>query len=149
MPREIDVFDPRLGRETTQGIGWVRSTDSIAITIPAGTATVAVVTALAAGFKRYLESAVAYVGVAGTGAGATRTLEVLKNGSVVVATGTVTLAGTATPGAATALAVTDANAEFLDADTLTVDFPTAGAVAFTAGTLVLVLKWRTRPQQLT
>jgi hypothetical protein len=146
MPREIDIIDPHLGPGTTAGIGWVRGELTIPITLPAGTGAYAAVTAFAPGFKRIVESVAAFVGVAGAGAGASRTLELLKN-AVVVATGTLTLANTATPGAAVALAVTDANAEFLDADTLTVDMP-AGGTAFTGGAVVVVIKYRTRPQQV-
>ncbi|NJD29576.1 MAG: hypothetical protein FIA92_14960 [Chloroflexi bacterium] len=116
--------------------------------IPAGTGSVEAVTDWVGGFRFIVESVKAYVAVAGTGAGATRTFRVLKGASTVVATGTVTLAGTATVGAEIALTVTAANAEFSDTDTLTIDWPTAGAVAFTAGALNLVIVLREQPQKV-
>lgn len=116
--------------------------------IPAGTASVEAVTDWVGGFGFIVEAVKAYVAVAGAGAGATRTFRVLKGASTVVATGTVTLAGTATVGAEIALTVTAANAEFSDTDTLTIDWPTAGAVAFTAGALNLVIVLREQPQKV-
>jgi hypothetical protein len=99
---------------------------------------------------RYLEAAYFTTTVVATGAGATRTLRVLKGASTVVATGTITLAGMSDLGEQTALTVTDDHNtnRFDDAETLTIDSPAAGAVAFTAGEGMLTLVWRTRPQQL-
>lgn len=126
--------------------GWVRSHLNLYIPIPGGTGAADVVTAFLAGFGFIVEKVRAYTAIAGTGAGATRTIRVLK-GTTVVATGTVTLAGTATVGSETSLAVTAADAEFVDVSTLTVDFPAAGAVAFTAGALNLVIHVRQQNQR--
>lgn len=144
MPREIDVNDPRLHRDPA-GVGWVRAQLVIPITIPAGTGAAEIITDHNPGYKRVIESAAAFVGVAGAGAGATRTLRIIKNAATVVASATVTLAGTATLGTLIDLPVTAADAEFLDADTFTVDFA-SGGTAFTGGQLNLIVNYRTRPQ---
>jgi hypothetical protein len=130
--------------------GWIRSTTGLYIPIPGGTSAVEALTDLTQTYRQMLETAVAVVTVAGTGSGANRTIRVLKGTGTVVATGTLTLANTATVGAKVALTVTDDGATnaFEDDDVLTVDFPAAGAVAFTAGAINLLLGWRTRPQQL-
>lgn len=147
MPRFIDVVDRALGPETTEGVGRIRDLISVYVPFPAGTGAANIVAALAPGYKFTIESVTAFVAIAGAGVGATRDIRVLK-GSTVVATGTLTLAGTATIGTAIALTVTAGVAEFLDADTLTIDFA-SGGTAFTAGAVNLVIKARTRPQQLT
>jgi hypothetical protein len=148
MPREIDVVDGHLGANTALGIGWVREQLCIAIPLPAGTGAFEVITDWQPGYKRVVESAVVFVSVAGTGVGASRDLRIIKNVATVAATGTLTLANTATGGGGPALAVTAADAEFLDGDTFTVDFA-AGGTAFTGGSVNLIVSLRTRPQQLT
>lgn len=130
----------------TSGAGFIRSQLAVYIPIPAGTTVAEIVTDWIGAFGFTIESVKAYVAVAGAGVGATRTLRVLKGASTVVATGTVTLASTATLGAENALTVTAADAVFLDADTLTVDFA-AGGTAFTGGALNLVITFRQRTQQ--
>jgi hypothetical protein len=129
---------------------WARMPLSIYAPIPAGTGAVEAVTDLVPGFAFQVEKATVAVAVAGTGAGANRTIRVLKGASTVVATGTLTLANAGTVGALVELTVTDdgaANA-FEDADVLTVDFPSAGAVAFSAGAIMLILVLRAKPQHL-
>jgi hypothetical protein len=127
--------------------GVIRSTLNVYIPIPSGTSAAEIITDWVAGFGYTVESVKAYVAVAGTGSGATRTLRVIKGASTVVASGTVTLAGTDTLGEQTALSVTAANAEFSDTDTLTVDFA-SGGTAFTAGALNLVITLRQKPQRV-
>jgi hypothetical protein len=145
MPREIDVFDTRLS-PTAPSLGWVRTQMVIPITLPAGTSAFEAITDHQPGYRRIVESAAVFTAVASTGAGATREFRIIKNAATVVATGTVTLASTATPGAGPSLTVTAANAEFVDGDTFTVDSPAAGAVAFTAGVINLIVNFRSRPQ---
>lgn len=113
--------------------------------IPAGTGAVELITDWVSGFTYTIESVKAYVAVAGTGAGASRTLRVLKGASTVAATGTLTLTGTDTVGKETALTVTAANARFSDSDVLTLDLD-SGGTAFTAGALNVVITYRQHPQ---
>lgn len=129
---------------------WARAPLGIYAPIPAGTGAVEAVTDLVPGYAFQVEKVTAVVQVAGAGAGANRTIRVLKGASTVVATGTLTLANTGTVGALVALTVTDDGAanDFEDGDTLTVDFPSAGAVAFSAGAIMLILVLRTKPQHL-
>lgn len=128
--------------------GFVRSSFGIYIPIPTGTGAVENITDLVRGFRFWIEKVTAIVAVAGTGSGATRTLRVLKGASTVVATGTVTLAATATVGAKVALTVTDDNKTnmFDNTDVLTVDWA-SGGTAFTAGALYLDIVERSHPQQ--
>ena len=129
--------------------GWARSTLGLYIPLPAGTALAEVITDLVLGYKAYVEKAIFSTAVIGAGAGATRTMRVIKGASTVVATGTVALATTDTPGEQIALTVTDDGGTnyFDDSDTLTVDFP-AGGTAFTGGAGNLVLVLRGQPQGL-
>lgn len=127
--------------------GVTRHQLPVYVPLPAGTTAAEIVTDWVGGFTYTLESAKAYVAVAGAGAGATRTFRVLKGASTVVATGAATEAGTATLGAEIVLTVTAANATFSDTDTLTVDFD-AGGTAFTAGALNLVLTVRQDSQRV-
>lgn len=135
---------PREGRS-----GFIRETLNVVVKIPSGTSAGEILTDYKLGFKAWLEKAVFNTTVAGTGVGANRTLRVVKGTSTVVATGTLTLAGTSDIGEQTALTVTDDDTTnlFEDTDNLTVDLPAAGAVEFTAGEGQLILTFRTRPQQ--
>jgi len=86
----------------------------------------------------------------GTGAGATRTVNV-RNGSAtgtVAGTATATLSNQGTLGVVTAgTIVTAAGAnKFGSGDTMTVEFITAGATAFTAGGFELILTFRDKNQ---
>lgn len=130
------------------GLGPLRIEKNIYIPIPTGTAAVEVVTDWVGGFKYTVESVKAYVAVAGTGVGASRVFRVVKGASTVVATATLVLADTATVGAEKVFTVTAADATFGDADKLTVDFPTAGAVAYTAGAVNLTIVYRQHPQRI-
>ncbi|MCU0250219.1 MAG: hypothetical protein MUE61_08430 [Vicinamibacterales bacterium] len=127
--------------------GVQRHTLNIYHAIPTGTGAVEIVTDWVAGFAYTIESVKAYVAVAGTGAGATRTYRVLKGASTVAATRTLALADTATVGAEVAFTVTPANASFSDTDTLTVDFA-SGGTAFTAGAVNLVIVYREESQRV-
>lgn len=127
--------------------GFARAEKNIYIPIPAGTGAVEVVTDWAPGFALTVESVKAYVAVAGAGAGATRVFRVLKGASTVVATKTMALADTDTVGKAVAFTVTAADAAFTDTDVLTVDFPAAGATAYTAGAVNLTIVYRVAHQK--
>lgn len=129
---------------------WIRTVENYLINIPAGTGAAEFLTDLVPGFRRFLEVARFTVTTAGVGSGASRTLRVLKGASTVVATGTLTEAGTSDLGEQTGLVVTDDGSTnmFDDGDLLSIDTPAAGAVAFSAGAGILTLVWRTRPQQL-
>jgi len=134
MPREVS------------GAGWIRNQLNIYVPLPAGTGAAEIVTDFIPGFHTFIEKVRAYVAIAGTGAGATRTLRVLKGASTVVASATVTLASTDTLGEEQVFTLTDADKEFVDASTLTVDFA-AGGTAFTARALNLIVQYRQRMQQ--
>jgi len=129
--------------------GFTRGQLAFSCAIPAGTGLVAAVSAFLPAFGFTIERVRAYVDVVGAGAGATRTFRVLKNAATVVASATVTLASTDTLGEEQVFTVTAADATYDDDDTLTVDWPAAGAVAFTAGRLHLVIQYRQRAQRQT
>ena len=133
----------------TSGSGFNFTQDQFSIPMPAGTGQVSSINALPRNFLHSIIRVDAIVAVAFTGAGASRTFNVRKGGptGTVVATRTIVLADGATVGAILNVPVTLAAADFLDADTLTVEWPTAGAVAFTAGQITLVITRRQRPQQ--
>jgi len=128
------------------GAGWIRTQLGIYVPIPAGTGAAEIVTDFIPGFHAFIEKVRAYVAVVGAGAGATRTLRLLKGASTVVASATVTLASTDTLGEEQVFTLTDANKEYVDADTWTVDFA-AGGTAFTGGALNLIVQLRQRMQQ--
>jgi len=88
--------------------------------------------------------------VVGTGAGATRTLNV-RNGTAsgtVAGTATATLSNQGTLGTVTAGTVTTAAGanKFGSGDTMTVEFITAGATVFSAGGFELLLTFRDKNQ---
>jgi len=89
--------------------------------------------------------------VLGTGAGATRKINIRKGGLTGTLNGVVdaTLASQDTLGKITVgtLTTTDNANIYLDADTLTVHFP-AGGTVFTAGGLMLYLTFRDRAQRI-
>lgn len=129
--------------------GFAIVQESFAIPIPAGTGQVSSVLSLPRGFVASITKVSAVVRVVATGAGASRVLNIRKGSATgaVVATTTYVLADGATVGAVKDVPVTAANADFADADTLTIEWPTAGAVAFTAGELNLVITTRRRLQR--
>jgi hypothetical protein len=130
--------------------GWTRTAVGIYIPIPSGTSAVEWVTDLDLDVMFEVEAAIFSTAIAATGAGANRTLRVLKGASTVVATGTLTLAGMSDVGEQTALTVTDDGEtnRFEPGDLLSVDSPAAGAVSFTEGQGNLTLLLRTMPQTL-
>ena len=133
----------------TSGAGFIFEQEHIAINIPAGTGQVSSVLSLPRGFGATITAVKATVKVAATGAGASRTFNVRKGSATgtVVATATYVLADGATIGSVKDIPVTAAAADFLDADNLTIEWPTAGAVAFTAGELIISITSRKRIQQ--
>jgi hypothetical protein len=130
------------------GLGPIRIEKNIYIPIPAGTGAVEAITDWVAGYRYTIESVKASWQIAATGASASRVFRVVKGASTVVATATILLADGDTVGKEKVFTVTAANASFGDADTLTVDFPTAGAVAFTAGAVNLTIVYRQSPQRV-
>lgn len=126
--------------------GWTRTQLCVRVPIPAGTGAVEFLTDWTPDFMFQVEKVEAFVEVAGTGSGATRTFRLLKGASTVVATGTIALADTATVGAVKALTVTDDGAtnHFEPGDVLTLDV-TSGGTAFTAGSLNFIVVLRTKP----
>ena len=130
----------------TAGAGYIRTPLNVRYPLPTGTGAHEIITDAVLGYGFKVDKVEAFVTVAGTGAGATRTMRLLKGASTVVASATVTLAGTATVGAKIAFTVTDAASHFLDTDTLTVDIA-SGGTAFTAGEVQLVATLRQRLQQ--
>lgn len=132
------------------GAGWIRGQFNFYVPLPSGTGAVEFVTDMVPGFKFYVEAVKAYVVTAGTGTSASRTLRLIKTvgtTDTTVATTTLLLAETDTVGKEKVVAVTAANAEFLDSHKLTLDVA-SGGTAFTAGALNVCIQYRTRPQQL-
>lgn len=132
--------------------GWSRDLSQFAIPFPAGTGQVTSLLALPLGYQGTLERAAIYSSIAATGAGASRTLNIRKGAGItgtVMATGLVVLADLSTVGVPKVLTVstTAGAADFADADTLTIEWATAGAVAYTAGAFHVVLTVRTRAQR--
>lgn len=132
-------------RESIHGV--IRGQLNLYVPLPAGTTAAEIVTDLVLGYGYTIEAVKAYVAIAGTGAGASRTFQVLKGASTVVATATLALADTDTLGKEKAFTVTAANAAYGDADKLTVDFA-SGGTAFTAGAVNLVITYRQKPQKV-
>ena len=131
------------------GNGYIYTQESHRIAIPGGTGQVSSILSLPQ-LRRFAIVAVKVItAIAGTGAGATRTFNVRRGSATgtVVATGTITLAGTAAVGVVQDIPVTGGSAEFIDSDNLTIEWPTAGAVAFTAGEILVVLTTRQHMQQ--
>lgn len=126
--------------------GFQRGQYGIYIPLPAGTGAAEIVTDYLPAFHHRIERVGAFVAVVGTGAGATRTLRVVKGASTVVWSATVTLASTDTLGEAQVGTLVPADAEIGDNDLLTVDF-TAGGVAFTGGALNLIVQYRAALQR--
>ncbi len=128
--------------------GVVRVEKNVYVPIPSGTSAVEWVTDWTPGYGFTIESVKGYITTAATGAGATRVIRILKGASTVVATVTLALADATPTGKEVLFTVTPANATFLDADVLTVDSPSAGAVSFTAGAFNLTIVYRENPQRV-
>lgn len=128
--------------------GYIRGEKNVYVVLPiGGTGAVEFVTDWVPGFGFEIESVKAYVHTAGTGAGATRTLRVIKGASTVAATGAITLAGTDTIGKETALTVSASpDNKFSDTDKLTVDFA-SGGTTFSAGAINVCIVYRQLPQR--
>lgn len=132
---------PRLASEA----GYARQTISIPVVLPAGTGAATLLPAIALGHQYEVEDAWYIPTVAATGAGASRSVRILR-GSTVVATRTLVLADADTVGTdAPAFTVTP-NLPFRDGDTLSIDVA-AGGTAFTAGSGYVLIVARQRLQQ--
>lgn len=131
------------------GAGWMFTPENIPIKMPPGTGQVSSVLSLPRGYRSTIIAVKLIVSVAFAGAGATRTFNVRRGSATgtVIATRTVALADGATVGTVLDVPVTGGSADFLDGDNLTIEWPTAGAVAFTAGEVTVVIITRKRTQQ--
>ena len=131
--------------------GFDRSLPVLTIPFPAGTGQVTSLLSLPLGFQGTIEKVSIYSSVAATGAGASRTFNVRKGTATgaVMATATVVLADLSTVGAIKDIPLTAvvADRDFGDADTLTIEWPTAGAVAYTAGVFHVVIRLRQKGQR--
>jgi len=131
--------------------GFDRSFPVLTIPFPAGTGQVTSLLSLPLGCQGTIEKVSIYSSVAATGAAASRTFNVRKGSAtgVVMATATVVLADLSTVGAVKDIPVSAVAqaADFVDADTLTIEWATAGAVAFTGGTFHVVVRVRQKGQK--
>jgi hypothetical protein len=131
--------------------GFVRDLAVLTIPFPPGTGQVTSLLSLPLGFQGTVEKVSIYSSVAATGAAASRTFNVRKGTATgtVMATATVVLADLSTVGAIKDIPVSAVAqaADFTDADTLTIEWPTAGAVAFTGGTFHVVVRIRNKAQR--
>src|SRR5262245_23930404 len=128
--------------------GWVRVEETYNAPVAAGTGAEEYVTDLVLPYTRIYERVRAIVEVVGAGAGATRLFRLIKGTSTVVASATITLAGTATKGTVIDFTMVPAECQFFDADLLSLDVTAAGT-QFTALTLQFQLLSRQRAQQVT
>ncbi|HEY6014504.1 MAG TPA: hypothetical protein VIU37_10865 [Candidatus Limnocylindrales bacterium] len=130
--------------------GFARDLVSLTVVFPAGTGQVTSLLSLPLGFTGTIEKVSIFASVVAAGAGASRTLNIRKGTATgtVVATATVVLADLNAIGAVKDIPVTAANADFVDTDTLTIEWAAAGAVAFTAGTFHVVIRSRQRLQRV-
>jgi hypothetical protein len=131
--------------------GFGRDLAVLTIPFPAGTGQVTSLLSLPLGFVGTVEKVSIYSSVAATGAGASRTFNVRKGTAtgIVMATATVVLADLSTVGAIKDIPVvaTAGVADYADTDTLTIEWATAGAVAFTGGTFHVVVRARVKAQR--
>lgn len=129
--------------------GFARDVIDLTIPFPAGTGQVTSVLSLPLGFTGQVERVWIYSSVAATGAGASRTFNVRRGSATgtVMATATVVLADLSTVGAGKVVPVVAAAVDFADADTLTIEWAAAGAVAFTAGTFHVLVTVREKAQR--
>lgn len=131
--------------------GFSRDVQVHTIPFPAGTGQVSSLLSLPLGYAGTVEKVSIYSSIAATGAGASRTFNVRKGNATgtVMATGTVVLADLSTVGVPKVVAVSTVAgaADFADADTLTIEWATAGAVAFTAGTFHVAITVRSKAQR--
>lgn len=127
--------------------GWLRTFISIRINVAPGTSAEEFLTDFTPGCEMVLESCRFVASGDGAGAGATRTLRVIKGTATVAATGTVALASTTTKGAITALTPASdlIDRTFRDGDLITVDLA-SGGTQFTTLTGNVILRFRQRLQ---
>jgi hypothetical protein len=131
--------------------GYSRDIAVHTVPFPAGTGQVTSLLSLPLGFAGTVERVAIYSSVAAAGAGASRTLNIRKGSATgtVMATATVVLADLSTVGAPKVVPVSTVAgaADFADADTLTIEWATAGAVAYTGGTFHVAVTVRQRAQR--
>jgi hypothetical protein len=132
--------------------GFTRDVQVFTIPFPAATGQVTSLLSLPLGFSGTIERVAIYSSVVAAGAGASRTFNVRKGSATgtVMATATVVLAdlnAVGTPKVVPVSTVAGA-ADFVDADTLTIEWATAGAVAFTGGTFHVVITTRQLGQRV-
>jgi hypothetical protein len=129
--------------------GFTRDVIVLTIPFPAGTGQVTSILSLPLGFAGTVERAAIYASVVATGAGATRTLNIRKGiaTGTVMATATVALADLNAVGNVKAVPAVAGAADFADADTLTIEWAAAGAVAYTAGTFHVAITVRQKAQR--
>lgn len=135
--------------------GFLRDLAQLTIPFPAGTGQVTSLLSLPLGFNGTVEKVSIYSSIVAAGAGASRTFNVRKGtaSGIVIATATVVLADLNAVGAVKDIPVvtTSTNGvpdrDFIDTDTLTIEWATAGAVAFTAGVFHVVVRTRQRAQR--
>lgn len=119
------------------------------VNFPAGTGLVEAATDAVLGHNYILEKAFIVTDTVATGAGASRVLQITKGASTVAATRTFVLAdGTPVGKSVDFTNGTEAARTFGDADTLTIEWIAAGAVAFTAGRFTIFLVVRQLPQKV-
>jgi hypothetical protein len=131
--------------------GFTRDIQSFTIPFPAGTGQVTSLLSFPLGFTGSVEKVSIYASIVATGAGASRTFNVRKGiaTGTVMATATVVLADLNAVGAVKDIPVSTVvgAADFVDTDTLTIEWATAGAVAFTAGTFHVFVRVRNKAQR--
>lgn len=129
--------------------GFTRGKFNFSANFPAGTGLVESLTDLVPGFAFVIEKVSIIVDTASTGAGASRALRITKGASTSVASTTYVLADGATVGAVKALTLGTEDARtFGDADTLSIEWLAAGAVAYTAGRFHILIQFRQKPQRV-
>lgn len=133
------------------GAGFAYEKDQYRVPFPTGTGQVTSLDQIPVFARGALASVNIIAAVAATGAGASRTFNVRKGTATgtVIATATVVLADLNALGKVKTIAPSTSSGvtDVLDGDTITVEWATAGAVAFTAGEFIIELVWRRRLQQ--
>jgi hypothetical protein len=133
------------------GAGWIYAADQYRVPFPPGTGQVNAVLSKPVGFRQTLMGVRIIAAAVAAGGGASRTFNVRKGSAtgIVIATATVVLADLDALGEVKVIPVTGVGAdiEFLDGDTLSIEWATAGAVAFTAGEFIVEIATRKRVQQ--
>ena len=130
------------------GAGFIYGDSCYPIPFPPGTGQVNAILSLPV-TKMTLIGVKIIASAVAAGANASRTFNVRKGSAsgTVVATATVVLANLDALGEVVDIPIVAGQGEFEDGDTLTVEWATAGAVAFTAGSFIVELRTRRRIQQ--